>query len=197
MPRPTRFFIPGHVWHITHRCHNKAFLLDYQTYRKLWIKWLYEGISRYNVATLNFTVTSNHIHLLILAPDDMEAIPRLMQLVASRVGQTFNIKQSRKGAFWENRYRATAVQTDEHLLRCLLYIDFNMVRAGVVTSPDRWEHCGYHEIVKQKKRYKTIKRNELARLLSIDEINLSMNYQAWINEALEKSQLSREPAITI
>lgn len=193
MARPTRHFIPGHVWHITHRCHNKNFLLDYQFYRKLWIKWLYEGISRYGVITLNFTVTCNHIHLLVLAPEDMEAIPRLMQLVASRVGQTFNMKRSRKGAFWENRYRATAVQTDSHLLRCLLYIDFNMVRAGVVPTPDKWDHCGYHEIVTPKKRYRAVHRNELSRLLSVNEKDLSNNYLNWVNEELEKSRFTREP----
>jgi putative transposase len=37
------------------------------------------------------------------------AIPRLMQLVAGRVGQVYNKKQLRKGAFWEDRYYATAV----------------------------------------------------------------------------------------
>ncbi len=27
MLRANRYFLPGHVWHITHRCHQKAFLL--------------------------------------------------------------------------------------------------------------------------------------------------------------------------
>ena len=26
MPRAYRYFIPGQVWHITHRCHEKGFL---------------------------------------------------------------------------------------------------------------------------------------------------------------------------
>ena len=28
MPRANRHFLPGHVWHITHRCHRKEFLLN-------------------------------------------------------------------------------------------------------------------------------------------------------------------------
>ncbi len=120
------------------------------------MKWLYEGTHRYDVPILNFMVTSNHIHLLVFAPNDMEAIPRLMQLVAGRTGQEFNQRRNRKGAYWEKRYSATAVQTGEHLVRCLLYIDLNMTRAGVVKHPRDWEHCGYHELAKAKQRYVSV-----------------------------------------
>jgi putative transposase len=192
MPRPIRFFIPGNVWHVTHRCHNKEFLLDYAKYRSLWMKWLYEGTSRYDVPVLNFTVTSNHVHLLVLAPEDMEAIPRLMQLVAGRVGQVYNKNRNRKGAFWEKRYNATAVQNGEHLGRCFLYIDLNMVRAKKVKHPRQWEHGGYHEIVEPKQRYRTISRQEVTRLLDVGENELPKTYQGWIKEALRKGNLSRD-----
>ena len=33
MPRANRHFLPGHVWHITHRCHRKEFLLKFQFQR--------------------------------------------------------------------------------------------------------------------------------------------------------------------
>jgi putative transposase len=161
------------------------------------MKWLTEGTNRYEVPILNFTVTSNHIHILTLAPTDSKSIPRLMQLVAGRVGQIYNKKQRRKGAFWEERYHATAVQTDEHLARCFLYIDFNMVRAGVVNHPAKWQHGGYHEIIKPKKRYRTIDRNEVVRLLAIEEKDLSKIYQARIKEALRKGCLSRDDIWTV
>jgi len=35
------------------------------------------------------------------------------------------------GAFWEDRYHATAVAADAHLHRCIACIDLNMVRAGI------------------------------------------------------------------
>jgi putative transposase len=192
MPRANRYFIPGHVWHITHRCHGREFFLDFSTYRKFWVKWLYEGTNRYEVPVLNFTVTSNHVHVLVLSPKDMTAIPLLMQLVAGRVGQVYNKNRSRKGAFWENRYQATAVQTDEHLGRCFLYIDLNMVRAKKVKHPRQWEHGGYHEIVKPKQRYRIINRKQVTRLLDIEEKDLNKTYQGWIKEALRKGNLSRD-----
>ncbi len=51
-----------------------------------------------------------------------------MQLVAGRTAQEFNIRKRRKGAFWEDRYHATVVDTENYLARCMAYIDLNMVR---------------------------------------------------------------------
>ena len=50
----------------------------------------------------------------------------------------------RKGAFCDDRYHATAVATDDHLAQCLIYIDLNMVRAGVVNDPGDWPDPDYH-----------------------------------------------------
>jgi putative transposase len=54
-----------------------------------------------------------------------------MQLVAGRIGQDYNQRKCRKGAFWEDRYHATAVESGDHLARCMVYIDTNMVRPFV------------------------------------------------------------------
>jgi putative transposase len=75
-------------------------------------------------------VTSNHIHLLVVGNKDQEVIPRSIQLIAGRTGQEYNQRKGRKGAFWEDRYHATAVDSGIHLIQCLVYIDLNMVRAG-------------------------------------------------------------------
>ena len=65
---------------------------------------------------------------------------------AGRVGQEYNLRKERRGAFWEDRYHATAVESGVHFRQCLAYIDLNMVRAGVVAHPEQWPDCGYVEI---------------------------------------------------
>lgn len=37
MPRAIRHYIPGHAWHITHRCHKKEFVLKFAKDRQRWI----------------------------------------------------------------------------------------------------------------------------------------------------------------
>jgi hypothetical protein len=34
MPRANRHFLPGQLWHITHRCHEKSFLLRFPRDRR-------------------------------------------------------------------------------------------------------------------------------------------------------------------
>lgn len=61
MARANRYYIPGYVWHITHRCHQKEFLLKFARDRRRWMDWLFEAKKRYDLSVLNFMVTSNHI----------------------------------------------------------------------------------------------------------------------------------------
>ena len=80
-------------------------------------------------------VTSNHVHLLVFDNGQADVIPQSIQLVAGRTGQEYNQRKKRKGAYWEDRYHATAIGNDQHLWQCIAYIDSNMVRAGVVSHP--------------------------------------------------------------
>ena len=59
-----------------------------------------------------------------------------------------NQRKGRKGAVWEDRYRATALTTDQYLVRCLVTIDRNMIRAGVMAYPEQWAESGYRQVHK-------------------------------------------------
>ena len=128
MPRANRHFLPSHIWHITHRCHQKKFLLKFARDRRRYLHWLFEAKKRFGLSVLNYMITSNHVHLLI-KDTGPNVIADSMQLIAGRTAQEYNQRKDRQGAFWEDRYHATAIEADEHLHRCLVYIDLNMVRA--------------------------------------------------------------------
>lgn len=193
MPRGNRYYIPGLIWHITHRCHKKEFLLKFARDRRRWLRWLYEAKKRFGTRILNYNVTSNHIHLLIQDGGSRETLPKTIQMIAGRTAQEYNIRKRRKGAFWEDRYHATAVQDDDHLIRCLVYIDLNMVRAGVVKHPSEWLFCGYNEIQAPSQRYNLIDRKRLMTLFGIDDSDrLSEVYKGWVEEVLGRDKNSRE-----
>ncbi len=164
MARAKRHYLPGQVWHITHRCHKREFLLKLRIDRTRWLHWLYEAKKRYGLVVLNYTVTSNHIHLLVFDEKGRDVIPQSIKLIAGRTGQEYNVRKNRKGAFWEDRYHATAIQSEQHLFRCLAYIDLNMVRAGVVTHPSEWKFCGYNEIQNPRRKCAVIAYEKLAEL---------------------------------
>jgi putative transposase len=47
MPRANRHFLPGYLWHITHRCHQKQFLLKFPRDRRRYLHWLFEAKKRF------------------------------------------------------------------------------------------------------------------------------------------------------
>lgn len=142
---------------------------------------------------LNYTVTSNHIHLLVRDNGDREVIPNSIQLIAGRTGQEFNQRKNRKGAYWEDRYHATAVGTDRHLVQCLVYLDMNMVRAGVVEHPSEWSFSGYNEIQAPRQRYALIDYEGLKELLNFGAMDeLADAYRGWVDEALSKGEHFRD-----
>jgi hypothetical protein len=49
MPRAHRYYVPGHVWHITHRCHQKDFFLKFAKDRNRWLHWLFEAKKRFGL----------------------------------------------------------------------------------------------------------------------------------------------------
>jgi putative transposase len=120
-------------------------MLKFQRDRERWLYWLFEAKNRFNLSILNYTVTHNHIHLLVQDDGTDNEIPRAMQLLAGRTAQEYNNRKGRHGAFWEDRYHATAIESGNHLKQCLLYIDLNMVRAGAVEHPEQWPSGGYCE----------------------------------------------------
>jgi len=121
MPRANRYFLPGHVWHITHRCHKKEFLLKFAKDRNRWRHLLFEARKRFGLCVLNYIITSNHIHLLVRDRGQGE-IKKSMQLVAGRTAQEYNQRKGRKGAFCEDRYLATAVGSETYLACCMVYM---------------------------------------------------------------------------
>jgi putative transposase len=192
MPRANRYFLQGNIWHITHRCHKKDFLFKFQKDRLFWMQWLFEAKKRYKIIILNYIVTSNHIHLLVKDNSSHREIPSFMQLLQSRTGQEYNRRKNRKGAFWEDRYHATAVETGDYLIQCMTYINLNMVRAGVVSDPIQWTESGYFEIQNPRKRKQVIDYSCLSKLLNVNLNELQKILKEKIKEAVGMNKLERE-----
>ncbi len=145
------------------------------------------------MSILDYMVTSNHIHLLVFDEGGRNVISDSIKLVAGRTGQEYNLRKNRKGAFWQDRYHATAVESNRHLQQCITYIDMNMVRAGVAAHPAQWEFCGYNEIQSPKKRKGIIDFNRLMDLLGFEKYaHLKDAHYQWVDSALQTGNRERE-----
>ena len=67
-----------------------------------------------------------------------------------------------------------------------------MVRAGAVTHPSEWPHCGHHEILSPPQRYRLIDREQLIALTGAgNDAALRSAYQEWIAQALARGVARR------
>lgn len=110
-------------------------------------------------------------------------IPESMKLVAGRTAQEYNQRKNRRGAYWEDRYHRTAVQSGEHLAQCLVNIDRNMVRVGVVSHLSKWPLSGYNQIHEPRRKNVLIDHEWLQVLLgAVSYDQLRRSHKGWVEE---------------
>jgi len=192
MPVANRYVLPGSACHLTHRCHDRKFLLRFKAHRQEYRRRLREVLGGSDVSLLSWCLTSNHVHLLVSAQEPA-AIARFMQRLQGEFGKWYNLRRRRSGAFWNGRYHCTMVESGEHLWRCMRYIDLNMVRAGVVGHPREWRWCGYDELAGERRKFLVLDREKLLELTGTPSAaELARDHQAMIAEALDAHRLGRE-----
>jgi putative transposase len=54
MPRANRHFLPGYIWHITHRCHQRKFLLKFARDRRRYVRWVFEAKKWFGLCVLDY-----------------------------------------------------------------------------------------------------------------------------------------------
>ena len=181
---------------MTHRCHNRAFLLKFARDREAYRAKMREYLAEFDISLLDYCVTSNHVHLLIDAEDRLE-VSGFMRKVAGEFARAYNRRKARRNAFWGDTFHATLVDSGDYLWRCLRYVELNMVRCGVVTHPSLWEWVGYHEIMGTRRRYRLLDLERLCWRLGTDCLEeVRKILRATLEETLAKDQRKREPCWT-
>jgi REP-associated tyrosine transposase len=196
MPRANRYILPGHVYHLTHRCHDREFLLRFAVHRNAYRKKLWEAMREFKLSLLDYSITSNHAHLLAFA-EEQSQISGFIKKADGEFGQEYNRLKQRSGAFWEGRFHSTMVDSGEYLFRCMMYIELNMVRCRVVAHPSQWPWCGYDEMMGLRQRWRLLDLGRLLSLLRTDDLaSFRKHFTAALALAIEKDSIQREACWT-
>jgi putative transposase len=188
--------VDGGVFHLTQRCHNRAFLLKFARDRDAYRAKVREHLRQFDVSVLDYCGTSNHVHFLVDASERLE-VSGLMREVASEFARAYNQGKERTNAFWGDNYHATLVEAGEYLWQCLCYIELNMVRCGVVEHPRDCAWVCYHEILGCRRRYRLVDVDRLCwrlRANNVEEVRKNLN--ASLTERIARDEVKREPCWT-
>ena len=88
---------------------------------------------RYPFRLYGYCVMTNHFHLL-LEPEPGQSISRVLQSLTVAHTWRHHRQHGTVGHVWQGRFKGPVIQSDEHALTVLRYIEANPLRAGMVVD---------------------------------------------------------------
>ncbi len=145
MARPLRLEYEGALWHITARGNERKNIYRSDADRRLFLSLLGEAVERYRWILHEYTLMSNHYHLVIETPE--KTLSRGMQWLNGQYAKKFNKRHKRVGHLFQGRFKGQLVEKESYLLELIRYVALNPVRAGMVARPEEYRWSSYRATV--------------------------------------------------
>jgi putative transposase len=124
---------------------------------------------------------------------EREQVSGFMREVAGEFARAYNQRKSRSNAYWGDNYHATLVEDGEYLWKCMVYVELNMVRCGMVAHPRDWPWIAYQEIMGNRSRYRLIDLERLCwRVRAPSLEDLRTNLEASLAQTIGQDRMKRE-----
>ena len=147
MAKIPRYYIiyDGCFFHITWKCHNEDWLLQWDWAKSAYYDLLLKYKDRYGVEFYAYNFMDNHPHL-IGRMQDKERFSDFLRLVNNLLARIVNRRLKRKGQVVMDRFHSTVIESDEEMLRAMRYVDLNQQKAGKVDHPreNDWSSYRYY-----------------------------------------------------
>ena len=142
MPRPLRPIDDGLVYHVINRGNNRQDVFRKAADFQAFLAALADLKERKPFRLYGYCLLNNHFHLL-LRPTGDATISRIMQSLLVSHTQRYHRHHKSGGHVWQGRFKSPVVQSDEHLLTVLRYIEANPLRARIVERADEYRWSSY------------------------------------------------------
>jgi putative transposase len=71
-------------------------------------------------------------------------VSELMRNIQAAFARWYNRTYDRRGRFWADRFKSVYLEKGNAVLDCMLYVELNPVRAGLVERPEEWVGSSLH-----------------------------------------------------
>lgn len=188
MPRTARLDLPGLLQHVIVRgIERRDIFLDDED-RYSFVQRFSELLEKTGTTCFAWALMSNHFHLLV-CPRNVK-LAKFMRRLLTGYAVTFNLRHSRSGHLFQNRYKSIVCDHDEYLLELVRYIHLNPVRAGAVSDVTRLEHypwCG-HSVVMGKEKLKGQDVDSVLCLFGIKVGDARRRYRLFVQDGVSQGR---------
>ncbi|MCK5172905.1 MAG: transposase [Planctomycetes bacterium] len=139
MPRQKRITKGGLVYHVLNRANGKLRIFrkdgDFRAFERI----IAEALDRFSMRLCGYCIMGNHWHMLLWPLEDGD-LSEFMQWLTLTHTQRWHVSHGTVGVghLYQGRYKSFPIQSDEHYLAVMRYIEANPLRAGIVNSADDW-----------------------------------------------------------
>lgn len=148
MGRRLRRFVSGEIYHVIQRGHNRSFIFKEPMDKDCFLDCLKDARKVLPFRVLYYALMSNHYHLIV----EIQSAPleKAMHRTHLAYSKYYNQKYECTGTVYGERYRAYRVANTRYLLKLILYIANNPIKAGLASLPAEYRWCAHWEIVCRK-----------------------------------------------
>jgi hypothetical protein len=76
-----------------------------------------------------------------------------MKCLKEPIARMANAEDGCTGCFWEGRFRSYRLLDDGAVLQCMVYIDLNIIRAGLASTPEQSTYTSVQDRIQVRQRY--------------------------------------------
>jgi putative transposase len=146
MARLARVVIPSLPHHVIQRGVRSLPIFFSDADREAYLALLAQFGAREGLQFWAWCLMTNHVHLVVVPPDEPTALARAIGEAHRRYTRLVNFRERVRGHLFQERFHSFPIQTDPHLLTVVRYVERNPVRARMVpqavTYP--WSSARHH-----------------------------------------------------
>lgn len=129
-------------FHVTWQCHNKDWLLQWKWAKSAYYNLLLKYKDKYGIEIYSYNFMDNHPHLTGHLRSK-ESFSSFFRVVNSQFARIVNKQIKRRGQVVMDRFKSPMIESDEHMLTVMAYVDLNQHRAKKVIHPRKNDWSSY------------------------------------------------------
>jgi putative transposase len=137
MSRTIRASVGDVCYHVINRGNARATVFYTPADYDIFVRLIGKARRLLPMRVFSYCLMPNHFHLGLKPYGDGE-LSEWMNILMNMQIKVHKARWNTTGHIWQGRFKASAIQEDEHLGAVITYIEDNPVRAGLVQRADEW-----------------------------------------------------------